>query len=90
MSKAEKKELTQEEKEIKFKRKEIQENLLKFATRIPVFMYLTDVREQTLKDAITQLELALFRKVIGLTVPDFELLVSIGIFNAQVMNLAIE
>ncbi len=89
ISKAEKKELTQEEKEIKSKRKEIQEKLLKFATRIPVFMYLTDAREQTLKDVITQLEPALFRKVTGLTIPDFELLVSIGIFNAQVMNSAI-
>ena len=35
-----------EEKEIKSKRKEIQEKLLKFATRIPVFMYLTDNRER--------------------------------------------
>ena len=52
-------------------------------------MYLTDAREQTLKDVITQLEPALFRKVTGLTIPDFELLVSIGIFNAQVMNSAI-
>lgn len=89
IGKAEKKELTQEEKEIKSKRKEIQEKLLKFATRIPVFMYLTDAREQTLKDVITQLEPSLFRKVTGLTIPDFELLVSIGIFNAQVMNSAI-
>lgn len=89
IGKAEKKELTQEEKEIKSKRKEIQEKLLKFATRIPVFMYLTDAREQTLKDVITQLEPSLFLKVTGLTIPDFELLVSIGIFNAQVMNSAI-
>ncbi len=88
-SAAEKRELTKEEKEIKSKRKEIQQKLLKFATRIPVFMYLTDAREQTLKDVITQLEPALFRKVTGLTIPDFELLVSIGIFNAQVMNSAI-
>ena len=86
---SEKRELTKEEREIKSKRKEIQQKLLKFATRIPVFMYLTDAREQTLKDVITQLEPALFRKVTGLTIPDFELLVSIGIFNAQVMNSAI-
>lgn len=88
-STAEKRNLTKEEKEIKSKRKEIQEKLLKFATRIPVFMYLTDAREQTLKDVITQLEPTLFRKVTGLTIPDFELLISIGIFNAQVMNSAI-
>ena len=89
LSKEEKKELTEQEKEIKSKRREIQEKLLKFATRIPVFMYLTDNREQTLKDVITQLEPELFQKVTGLTIPDFELLVSIGIFNEQVMNSAV-
>ena len=89
LTKEEKKELTEQEKEIKSKRKEIQEKLLKFATRIPVFMYLTDDREQTLKDVITQLEPELFQKVTGLTMPDFELLVSIGIFNEQIMNSAV-
>lgn len=81
--------MTQQEKEIKSKRKEIQEKLLKFATRVPVFMYLTDEREQTLKDVILQLEPELFQKVTGLTIPDFETLVSIGIFNEQVMNSAV-
>jgi hypothetical protein len=38
----EKIELTKEEKEYKNKRKMIQEKLIKFATRIPLFMYLTD------------------------------------------------
>lgn len=89
LTKEEKKELTQQEKEIKSKRKEIQEKLLKFATRVPVFMYLTDEREQTLKDVILQLEPELFQKVTGLTIPDFETLVSIGIFNEQVMNSAV-
>lgn len=89
LSKDDKKELTDQEKEIKSKRKEIQEKLLKFATRIPVFMYLTDNREQTLKDVITQLEPELFKKVTGLTISDFELLVSIGIFNEQLMNSAV-
>ena len=50
----EKKELTQEEKEYKSMRKQIQEKLIKFATRIPILMYLTDYREQVLKDVITQ------------------------------------
>lgn len=85
----EKKELTEEEKEIKSKRKMIQEKLIKFATRIPVFMYLTDYREQTLHDVITQLETQLFTRVTGLTLADFELLVSIGVFNGNVMNSAI-
>ncbi|MGN1037758.1 MAG: DEAD/DEAH box helicase, partial [Mailhella sp.] len=48
LSPEKKRELTQEEKEYKSKRKQIQEKLIKFATRIPVFMYLTDYREQCL------------------------------------------
>jgi hypothetical protein len=36
-------------------------------------MYLTDYRERSLKDVITQLEPALFKKVTGLDVKDFEL-----------------
>ena len=89
LSKKEKKELTEEEKEYKSKRKEIQEKLIKFSTRIPVFMYLTDYREKSLKDVITQLEPGLFKKVTGLDVKDFELLCSLGVFNASLMNDAI-
>jgi hypothetical protein len=89
MTKEEKKELTEEEKEYKSKRKQIQEKLIKFATRIPVFMYLTDYRERTLKDVITQLEPGLFKKVTGLSVKDFELLVSLGVFNSALMNDAV-
>lgn len=85
----EKKELTDEEKEYKSKRKEIQEKLIKFATRIPVFMYLTDFREYSLKDVIMQLEPELFRKVTGLTLDDFSLLVSLGVFNSDLMNDAV-
>ena len=85
----EKKELTEAEKEYKSKRKEIQEKLIKFATRVPVFMYLTDYRERSLKDVITQLEPGLFKKVTGLDVKDFELLCSLGVFNAPLMNDAI-
>ncbi len=85
----EKKELTEEEKEYKSKRKEIQEKLIKFATRIPVFMYLTDYREYCLKDVIMQLEPELFRKVTGLTLKDFSLLVSLGVFNSDLMNDAV-
>jgi hypothetical protein len=89
LSTKEKKELTQEEKEYKSLRKQIQEKLIKFATRIPVFMYLTDFRERSLKDVITQLEPELFRKVTGLTQKDFELLVSLGVFNSALMNDAV-
>ena len=89
LTQKEKKQLTEEEKEFKSKRKEIQEKLIKFATRIPVFMYLTDFREYCLKDVIMQLEPELFRKVTGLTLKDFGLLVSLGVFNSDLMNDAV-
>jgi hypothetical protein len=85
----EKKELTEEEKDFKSKRRHIQEKLIKFATRVPVFMYLTDYRERCLRDVITQLEPGLFKRVTGLNVNDFELLVSLGVFNSALMNDAI-
>ena len=85
----EKKELSEEEKEFKSKRKEIQEKLIKFATRIPIFMYLTDYREYCLKDVITQLEPKLFKKVTGLEVQDFNLLCELNVFNAPLMNDAV-
>ena len=89
LSPKEKKELTEEEKEYKSLRKQIQEKLIKFATRVPIFMYLTDYRERCLKDVITQLEPGLFKKVTGLAVKDFELLVSLGVFNSALMNDAV-
>lgn len=84
-----KKQMTDDEKEFKSKRKEVQDKLIKFATRIPIFMYLTDFREYSLKDVITQFEPRLFKKVTGLTVKDFELIVSVGIFNDSLMNSAV-
>jgi hypothetical protein len=86
---AEKKELTEAEKEYKSKRKLIQEKLIKFATRVPIFMYLTDYRERTLRDVITKLEPGLFKRVTGLEVKDFELLVSLNVFNSALMNDAV-
>jgi hypothetical protein len=89
LSKREKKELTDEEKEYRSKRKLVQEKLIKFATRIPAFMYLTDFRENTLQDVITKLEPDLFLTVTGLTVKDFQLLVRLRVFNTEQMNQAV-
>ena len=88
-TKKEKKELTEEEKEYKSKRKQIQEKLIKFATRIPAFMYLTDFRENTLQDVVTNMESDLFRTVTGLTVEDFNLPASLNVFNSGRMNQAV-
>ncbi|MBX3377998.1 MAG: GIY-YIG nuclease family protein [Phycisphaeraceae bacterium] len=84
-----KRQLTEAEKERKTLRKQVQEKLIKFAARIPVFMYLTDYREQRLKDVITKIEPKLFQKVTGLTTADFERLVSLGVFNSALMNDAV-
>lgn len=89
LSAKEKKELSAEEKEFKSKRKLVQEKLIKFATRIPAFMYLTDFRENTLQDVITKIEPDLFRAVTGLTVKDFHLLVKLRVFNTEHMNQAV-
>jgi hypothetical protein len=85
----ERKELSEAEKERKSLRKQVQEKLIKFAARLPVFMYLTDFREQRLKDVITKLEPKLFKRVTGLTTEDFERLVSLGVFNSALMNDAV-
>ncbi len=89
LSKKEQKQLTDEEKEFKSKRKLVQEKLIKFATRIPAFMYLTDFRENTLQDVITKIEPNLFETVTGLTVKDFHLLVRLKVFNTEQMNQAV-
>jgi hypothetical protein len=89
LTEREKKQLTEEEKEFKSKRKLVQEKLIKFATRIPAFMYLTDFRENTLQDVITRIEPDLFQTVTGLTVKDFHLLVRLKVFNTEQMNQAV-
>jgi hypothetical protein len=87
--KKEKKEISEQEKEVKSLRKQVQENLLKLAARIPSFMYLTEYREQTLKDIITKLEPELFKKVTGLGVETFDALCEIGLFDPEKMNQGI-
>src|SRR5205085_12066560 len=72
-----------------WKRELIQEELVKFATRIAAFMYLTDLRENTLQDVITKLEPGLFLIVTGLTVKDFHMLVRLKVFNTEQMNQAV-
>jgi hypothetical protein len=89
LTEKQKTQLTEEEKENKSKRKLVQEKLIKFATRIPAFMYLTDYRENTLYDVITKIEPGLFQAVTGLTVEDFNLLVSLKVFNTEQMNQAV-
>ena len=82
-------EISKEEREYKALRKQVQEKLIKFATRIPAFMYLTDFRENKLQDVITKIDSDLFTTVTGLSVAEFDLLVSHNVFNASHMNQAV-
>jgi hypothetical protein len=88
-TKIEKQKISDEEKSIRSFREKLQEKLVLFASRVPIFMYLTDYREETLKDVITKLEPELFEKVTNLSVLDFELLCDIGIFNVSIMDSAV-
>jgi hypothetical protein len=88
-----KEKLTKEEKKVKDdaakKRDSLKKRLQRFITRIPAFMYLTDDREKTVKDIITQIEPPLFERVTGLTLSDFEKLVNASVFNDSKMNDAV-
>ena len=52
-------------------------------------MYVTQIREQALKDIILGVDGPLFERVTGLSVADFKLLNQIGVFNPIHMNAAI-
>ncbi|AVZ39872.1 MULTISPECIES: DEAD/DEAH box helicase [unclassified Dietzia] len=85
--------LTKDQKKEQFEtaklRKEIREKLQKFLAKIPIFMYVTDYREETLTHVIESLDSALFERVTGITVEDFTTLNDLGLFNAQHLNHAI-
>ena len=62
---------------------------MKFLTRVPLFMYLTDEREKTLQDIIREISPVLFLDVTGITIQEFDLLNRLGVFNAERINNAI-
>ena len=78
-----------DQKENQSWRKELKEQLLKFITRIPVFMYLTDEREVGLKDVIENIEPGLFTRVTGLSIENFRTLCGINVFHSGNLNSAI-
>ena len=74
------------------KRKQVstlRDKLLKFVQAVPVFMYLTDYREEALVDVIESLDTQLFERVTGLTIDDFRTLSEVGVFHPGHMNEAI-
>ena len=78
--------ITDKERELRKLRQDLQKSLLKLISRIPVFMYLTDNREQCLEDVIRKLEPKLFTKVTGIKVSEFEVLLELGIIDEEHMN----
>lgn len=78
-----------EQDDARKKRDGIKKKLQRFLTRIPAFMYLTDDREKTVYDIITQVEPKLFEMVTTLSLKDFDRLVDAGVFNASKMNDAV-
>jgi len=69
--------------------KSLRAKLLKFVQAIPVFMYLTDFREEALMHVIESLDTQLFERVTGLTLADFHKLAAVGVFNPTHMDEAI-
>lgn len=67
----------------------LRKKLLKLVQRIPVFMYLTDFREESLVHVIESLDSGLFERVTGLTIADFHTLADLGVFASAHMNEAI-
>jgi hypothetical protein len=67
----------------------LRSKLLKFVQAVPVFMYLTDYREEALVDVIKSLDTQLFERVTGLTLADFQKLSDVGVFHPAHMNEAI-
>jgi hypothetical protein len=67
----------------------LRSKLQKFVQAVPVFMYLTDFREEALVHVIESLDTQLFERVTGLTLADFHKLSDVGVFHAEHMNEAI-
>ena len=79
-------EAKQEQKEARKKREDIRKKLLQFLCKVPLFMYLTDFREESLVDVIRRVETPLFVKVTGLQLAHFDQLCDIGVFNERALN----
>jgi hypothetical protein len=68
---------------------DVAERLKRLASRINIFMYLSDVVEKNLRQVLTTDELVLFHAVMGLESEHMVSLVRAGLFNEQAMRLAI-
>lgn len=80
---------SEEDKSLRKEKQALREALVRFLTRVPHFMYLTDFREESLTDVIRELDSELFERVTGMKVVDFDKLVQIGLFNKALITQAI-
>ena len=81
--------ISEEEKKRRKEIKEIRDKLMKFLTRIPLFMYLTDEREKTMLDIIRDISPQLFKEVTGITIKEFERIYDLELFDKSRIDSAI-
>jgi Type III restriction enzyme, res subunit len=82
--------LTKPKKEFVNKRRKIRDKLKKVSAKVLIFMYLTDFREERLRDVIESLDTELFVRSTGLSLEGFRKLNELGVFNEAHMNDAIQ
>ena len=78
----------QKQKDNKAFRDELMKSLKLLAARLPVFMYLTDEREETVADVIAA-NGELFERATNISQADFALLCELGVFNKATMDSAV-
>lgn len=86
LTKTEKRTLNEEEKSLRNMMGNYRDALYVIMNRLPIFMYLTDYREESITDLITKVEPNLFKEVTYLHVRIFEELVDIGLFDGAWLN----
>lgn len=79
----------EQDKTLKKEMVDWQKKLIKLITKLPLFMYLTDFREESLKSVINGVEGKLFETVTGITVQEFNGLFERKVFNEKRLNEAI-
>lgn len=75
--------------ELAKKRGSIRSKLRKLNSRLMIFMYLTDFREEKLNHVIQGIDPVLFKKSTGFSIDSFKKLVLYGVFNRALMDEAI-
>ena len=86
---ADKKKKKKEQSEAQSARKQILEGLKTFISRIPFFMYISEIRETCFLDIVEQEEAPIFKKTMGVTKDDFKYLVDNGLIKKKELDDAV-